>query len=96
MKYISTVHKVTAVTFRELVEHGCKSGANIVRGMPWSFSFEGFPVSHANDECYLITTPTSTLRLCPMGMLVVDAGRAYVCMAKDFLANHAVDFSEKE
>lgn len=46
---------VEALTFDELVEFGRQNGANIVNGMPWSFSFNGLPVTHENDNEYLVS-----------------------------------------
>jgi hypothetical protein len=43
-----------AISFSDFVEYGRNNGANIVNGMPWSFEFEGYPVTHENDSCYLI------------------------------------------
>lgn len=51
------------ITFDDLVEFGRQNGANIVNGMPWSFNYRGLPVTHENDDCYLITTPSGTLRI---------------------------------
>jgi hypothetical protein len=45
-----------AFSFDDLVEYGKASGAPLVNGMPWSFSFEGHPVTHENDQCYLVGT----------------------------------------
>lgn len=42
------------VSFDELVQHGIDSGAPLTRGMPWSFNFIGHPVTHENDDLYLI------------------------------------------
>lgn len=42
------------ITFEELIEYGRNNGANTVNGMPWSFNYNGVPVTHENDECYLI------------------------------------------
>lgn len=44
-------------TFGELVELGIQSGANLVNGMPWSFTIPvvGDRVTHETDTCYLIT-----------------------------------------
>lgn len=41
-------------TFDEFVEYGRQNGANIVGGMPWSFTFNGHAVTHENDDLYLI------------------------------------------
>lgn len=40
--------------FDALVEYGKKNGANIVIGMPWSFSFCGLAVTHENDDLYIV------------------------------------------
>ncbi len=72
---------VEAITFDELVEHGKANGANIVNGMPWSFSYQGRPISHENDDCYLIPTSHGhTLRL-SRGEILITAGNGelYTC-----------------
>lgn len=45
------------MTFQELINHGREVGANIVNDMPWSFKLFDHPITHENDECYLIPTP---------------------------------------
>lgn len=49
-------------TFEQFVQHGRDMYANIVNGMPWSFYFKGCAVTHENDNLYLISTPTGTIR----------------------------------
>jgi len=44
----------TLVTFDEFVQYGKDHGANIVNGMPWHFVFNGYVVTHENDDLYLI------------------------------------------
>ena len=53
---------VEAITFEELVAHGIarvmenpKRGT-VVNGLPWSFSYAGHPITHENDNCYIIPT----------------------------------------
>jgi hypothetical protein len=41
-------------TFDEFVHYGVHHGGNVVNGMPWSFRFYGYAVTHENDNCYLI------------------------------------------
>lgn len=41
-------------TFDQFVQYGREHGANIVDGMPWSFHFFGYPVTHETDQLYLI------------------------------------------
>ena len=45
MKYRKKPVVIEAITFDELVEHGRQSGA-IVNGMPWSFEYNGHPITH--------------------------------------------------
>jgi Lar family restriction alleviation protein len=41
------------------------AGRRLSKGdqLPWSFQFHGLPVTHENDNCYLITAPTGTVRV---------------------------------
>jgi hypothetical protein len=59
------------ITFDELVAHGLANGANVVNGMPWSFRWHGYPVTHETDNLYLIITPLGTYRLARAERLVV-------------------------
>lgn len=54
---------VEAITFDDLVAYGLENGANVVNGMPWSFSYQGVPISHENDDTYLINTVSGTQRM---------------------------------
>ena len=44
------------ISFDELVEIGIKISENIVNGVPYSFSINGIPITHKNDDCYVIET----------------------------------------
>ena len=70
---------VEAITFDELIEYGKTApGANIVNGMPWSFSYNGTPVTHETDTHYLIATQQCMLSMFSKDMLVTDAhGHVY-------------------
>lgn len=71
---------VNAITFEELVDYGRNNGGNIVNGMPWSFHYQGYGVTHENDECYLIPTARGTLRFTPEDMLITsDDVEIYTC-----------------
>lgn len=61
---------VEAITFDELVQFGRDHGANIVNGMPWSFTYMGYPVSHENDARYLIGSSIPSLDFTPNDMLL--------------------------
>lgn len=45
------------MTFDDFVAYGIANGANIVSGMPWSFTLNGVPITHENDTCYLLCGP---------------------------------------
>lgn len=72
MSTVSRLPAIGGITFQDFVQYGREHGANIVNGMPWSFKYKGFPVSHENDQCYLITTPKETLRFEPDDILYFD------------------------
>lgn len=85
MKFRKKAVEVEAITFAELVQHGRETGANIVNGMPWSFAYNGHPISHENDECYLIPTPEGTMRFTQSDMLITGIkGEIYPCKADIF------------
>lgn len=70
-KYRKKPVEIEAITFDELVEYGkAHCGGNMFNNMPWSFSYEGQPISHENDECYLIPTLEGTMKFTPNDMLI--------------------------
>ena len=71
---------IEAITFNELVAYGLTHGANVVDGMPWSFDYEGHPITHENNDCYLIPTLEGTMRMDRGDMLITGvAGEIYPC-----------------
>jgi hypothetical protein len=89
---------VEAITFDELVQYGKENGANIVNGMPRSFSYEAFyigengeervkfwPITHENDDCYLIPTLEGTMKMSRGDMLITGVkGEIYPCKGDIF------------
>ena len=76
---------IEAVTFAEFIEYGKNNGANIVNGMPWSFSYKGHPVTHETDECYLIPTLEGVMQFTPNDMLITGVnGEIYPCKLEIF------------
>ena len=87
MKYRHLPTVVEAVTFEELAELGRKQDALCYgeRALPWSFMYEGHPVTHENDNCYLINTPNETLRFNRGEVLITgENGKLYCCAAPAF------------
>lgn len=93
---------INAITFDQLVAYGRAAGANIVNGMPWSFDFHTsyvdedgtrrhlqHPITHENDDCYLIPTLEGTMRLNRGDMLITGArGEIYPCKPDIFAATY--------
>ena len=79
-KYRKKPVVIEAITFTELIEYGKVNCANIVKGMPWAFRYNGYPVSHETDECYIITTMGGTLYMKPTDMLITGfSGEIQIC-----------------
>lgn len=70
MKYRKLPIIIEAITFQELVDHGISQGVPLTRGMPWSFTYNGHPVTHENDDCYLIPTLEGIMKMGRSDMLV--------------------------
>lgn len=82
--------EIEAITFDELVQYGRDNGANIVNGMPWSFNYRTWdesadiprsnPITHENDDCYLIPTLEGTMKFNRGDMLITGVnGEVYPC-----------------
>ena len=89
MKFRKKPVVIEAITFDELVQHGKENGANIVNGMPWSFSYQGHPISHENDTCYLIPTTEGIMNFTPSDMLITGVnGEIYPCKRDIFIKTY--------
>jgi len=91
VKYRKKPVVIEAITFDELVAHGRESGCPLygAKQMPWSFDYEGQPITHENDECYLIPTLEGTMKMGPTDMLITGVkGEIYPCKADIFAATY--------
>ena len=80
---------VEAITFDELIEIGKQTGAPTFSGMPWSFRYKGQPITHENDDCYLIPTLEGTMKFKGGEMLITGVkGELYPCKADIFAATY--------
>ncbi len=77
---------IEAITFDELVQYGRDNEANIVQGMPWSFQYKGYGITHENDQCYLFHGGSQgSYRFTPVDMLVTGmSGKLYPCPIEFF------------
>lgn len=75
---------IEAITFDELVNVGLEALRGhpdmIHNGMPWSFNYQGHPITHENDNCYLIPTLEGTMKFMRGEMLITGVnGEIYPC-----------------
>jgi hypothetical protein len=55
MKYTTkNPPQVDAIGFEELITEGVAQGVPIYNGLPWSFDYKEYHVTHENDDCYLV------------------------------------------
>lgn len=80
---------ITAITFDQLVAHGIAAGGNVLNGMPWSFAYSGHPITHENDDCYLIPTLEGTMKMGRDDILITGVkGEIYPCKRDIFEATY--------
>lgn len=85
-KYRKRPDVVEAITFEELVEHGKAQNVPLYNGYPWSFDYQGHPITHENDNCYLIPTLEGTMKFNRGDMLVTGVkGEIYPCRIDIFI-----------
>ena len=71
MNYVVNTVRVKAISFDDFLEYG-RAETDCVGGMPWSFKYDGMPVSHENDDRYLINTPEATVDFYRGHMLITE------------------------
>jgi hypothetical protein len=76
---------VKIVTWTEFIEYGKKDNQHLVNGMPWSFVFFGYGVTHEHDALYLIQTKEGqTLRFKPDEVLLIrEDNTMFTLMSSD-------------
>ena len=88
-KFRKKLIEIEAITFDELVAYGKANGGNIVNDMPWSFQYAGQPITHENDDCYLIPTLEGVMRFNRGDMLITGiSGEIYPCKIHIFEATY--------
>lgn len=80
MKFRKKPVIIEAITFDELVEYGKANSSNIINDMPWSFTYQGYPITREDDDCYLIPTLEGIMSLKRGNMLITGVqGEIYPC-----------------
>lgn len=77
---------IDKITFSELIEYGKEQlDVNIVNGMPWSFDYHSYPITHENDKCYLIPTLKGVKNFTPSDVLITSInGDLYPLSIEEF------------
>lgn len=91
MKYRKKPVVIEAITFDELVAVGRSQGVPLygTNEMPWSFTYQGQPITHEHDACYLIPTLEGTMRMDRGDMLITGVkGEIYPCKPDIFAATY--------
>jgi hypothetical protein len=89
MQYRKKPVVIEAITFDELIAYGKANGSNIVNDMPWSFDYAGHPITHENDDCYLIPTLEGVMKFTRSDMLITGVnGEIYPCKIDIFAATY--------
>lgn len=92
MKFRKKPVVIEAITFDELVEHGRNANPQNAAehgGFAWHFTYAGHPLTHENDDCYLIPTLEGTMRMERGDMLITGvAGEIYPCKRDIFDATY--------
>ena len=89
MKYRKKPVVIEAITFEEFIEYGKAHADNFNNGMPWFFEYKGHPVTHKNDECYIIPTLEGEYEFTPNDMLITGIkGEIYPCKKDIFEATY--------
>lgn len=79
---------IEAITFDEFVEYGRQlisdnpeqGGYGFDGIMPWHFKYKEQPITHENDQCYLIPTLEGIMKFTPDDMLITGVqGEIYPC-----------------
>lgn len=99
MLYCTKPKSLIALTFDELVIFGLmvSAGENVHDGLPWSFIVNGVPVSHENDECYVICGAGNTKHMTRNDILIVgERGKLFVCPKDAFVELCAPSGATKE
>lgn len=80
---------IEAMTFDEMIVYGLNNTDNIVNDMPWSFSINGYAISHETDSSYVIETLEGTHLMTTNDMLIVGIkGEIYPCKLDIFYATY--------
>ena len=84
-KYRKKPVVVETITFDNFVQYAKENSEH----QHWSFEFKGHPITHENDECYLISTLEGSHNFTPNDILIIGVqGELYPCKLDIFEATY--------
>ena len=90
MKYRKKPVVIEAITFDELVEFG-RDYMGGIKDIPWSFRIKGTPISHENNDRYLIHTLEGVMDMTREDMLIIGIeDEIYPCKINIFNKTYEV------
>ncbi len=80
-KYRKKPVVIEAITFDEMITHGKNDpDGHVVSNVPWSFNYNGHPITHDSNDCYMKPTLEGTRKMTLEVMLVIGVqGEIYPC-----------------
>ena len=72
---------IEAITWQEFIYYGATHATSFgPNGIPWSFNYNGHPITHERDDAYVIPTLEGAHFMTPDDMLITGvAGEIYPC-----------------
>lgn len=84
-KFIKRPVEVEVLTWDEFLEYGRNHAENLNNGIPWSFEYNGYSITHESDEEYLIPTLEGIMSMTPNDVLITGIkGEVYPCKVDIF------------
>jgi hypothetical protein len=76
---------IEAITFPDFVEFAKQNSEH----PHWHFEYKGHPITHENDECYIVPTLEGPLFFTPNDVLITGIkGEIYPCKLDIFLSSY--------
>lgn len=83
-------------TFEEFAEIGRQTNPDSIQnGFAWHFDFKGHPITHENNDCYIVPTNHGHVHFTPDSVLIVQVdGEVYPCKKDIFEMTYDINDSK--
>ena len=87
------------ITFDDFIKHGAKKQPKDAKehgGFAWSFEYQGYPVTHIDNECYSVPTNSSEAMFTSKDVLITQIdGEIYPCRINIFEETYSTENKAK-